>query len=69
MNEKETLAEYQNKLDNMYRLKAEGAFIRSRQKWIEEWEQNSAYFFRLERIHSKADSIQQLSFCSKLEMR
>lgn len=31
-NEKETLAEFQRKLDNLYLLKAKGAFIRSGQQ-------------------------------------
>ncbi len=40
------LTESQNKLDDIYRRKAEGAFARSRKKWFEEGEQNSSYFFR-----------------------
>lgn len=47
--EKETLTEYQSKLNNLYMLNAKGAFIRSRQKWMEEEKQNSAYVFRLEK--------------------
>lgn len=43
--EKETLFEYQNKLDRLYQSKAKGAFVRSRWQWLEEGEQNSAYFF------------------------
>ncbi len=65
-NEKEILTEYQNKLDNLYMLKAKGAFIRSRQKWMEEGERNSAYFFRLEKSHSKTNSIQQLKIDNTL---
>ena len=55
------LIELQNKLDNIYRLKAEGAFIRSRKKWIEEGEQNSSYFFRLEKFHSTNNTIHKLN--------
>lgn len=44
----------------MCMLRAKGAFVSSRQRWIEEGEQNSTYFFRLERLHSKSNSIQQL---------
>ena len=55
-----TLAEFQNKLDEIYKLKAEGAFVRSRQKWIEKGEQNSSYFFKLEKFHSRVNSIHQL---------
>lgn len=51
----------QNKLDDLYRRKAEGAFIRSRKRWLEEGEQNSAYFFRLEKYHAKNNSIHQLN--------
>lgn len=54
------MAELQCKLDNIYKQKAEGAFIRSRRKWIEEGEQNSAYFFRLERQQAKNNQIQKL---------
>lgn len=50
----------QNELDNIYRIKAEGASIRSRVKWMEEGEQNSAYFFRLEKRKSRLSSISQL---------
>lgn len=69
----------QNKLDDMYRSKAKGAYVRSRKKWLEEGEQNSAYFFRLERSNAVNASIDRLrandkvldnpkeiaSFCSK----
>lgn len=58
--EKETLFEYQNKLDKIYQSKAEGAFVRSRRQWMEEGEQNSAYFFRLEKSQSKNNTIHQL---------
>lgn len=51
----------QNKLDDLYRYKAEGAFVRSRKKWLEEGEQNSAYFFRLEKYRSKMNNIHQLN--------
>ncbi len=58
--EKAELADLQHKLDNLYKHKAEGAFIRSRRKWIEEGEQNSAYFFRLEREQAKNSQIKKL---------
>lgn len=58
--EKETLFEYQNKLDTLYQSKAKGAFVRSRRRWMEEGEQNSAYFFRLEKSQSKNNTIHQL---------
>jgi len=69
----------QSKLDDLYRSKAKGAYVRSRRKWLEEGEQNSAYFFRLERSNAVNASIDRLrtddgvlenprqiaSFCSK----
>lgn len=43
----------QNKLNELYRNRAEGAFVRSRRQWLEEGEQNSAYFFQLEKHRKK----------------
>lgn len=37
--------ELQEQLDNIYEEKAEGAFIRSRYKWLEQGEKNTKYFF------------------------
>lgn len=51
----------QKKLDDIYRHKADGAFVRSRKRWLEEGEQNSAYFFRLEKLCAKTNSIHQLN--------
>lgn len=42
------LMELQTRLDNMYLQRAQGAFVRSRAKWIEAGEKNS-YFGNLER--------------------
>ncbi len=47
------LAELQSKLDNIYKYKAEGSYIRSRRKWLEQGEQSSAYFFRMEKHNSR----------------
>lgn len=58
--EKAELVDLQCKLDNIYKHKAEGVFIRLRRKWIEEGEQNSAYFFRLEKQQVKNNQIQRL---------
>lgn len=52
--------ELQNKLDALYKVRAKGAFIRSRQKWLEEGETNSSYFFRMEKHHFQSNSITQL---------
>lgn len=48
-------------MDEIYKRKAEGAFVRSRKKWLEEGEQNSAYFFRLEKHQSNTNSILKLN--------
>lgn len=37
--------ELQKNLDDLYKRKAEGAFVRSRLKWLEHGEQMSSYFF------------------------
>ena len=58
--DKQELTEQQLKLDEIYRLKAEGAYVRSRKQWLEEGEQNTAYFFRLEKSRSKTNCIQKL---------
>ncbi len=40
--------------------KAKGAYIRSRAKWIEEGERNSAYFCRLEKSRQEKNNIRSL---------
>ena len=49
-----------HRLDEIYKRKAEGAFVRSHRSWLEEGEQNSAYFFRLEKQQAKNNTIQQM---------
>uniref|UniRef100_A0A3Q3AHM4 Reverse transcriptase domain-containing protein n=1 Tax=Kryptolebias marmoratus TaxID=37003 RepID=A0A3Q3AHM4_KRYMA len=63
LSEKERLdlTSAQLKLNEIYLQKAKGAFIRSRKKWIEAGEQNSAYFFNLEKHHGKLNLIQHLN--------
>lgn len=51
----------QCKLDEIYKRKAEGAFVRSRVKWLEQGEQNSSYFFNLERQRGKHNTIHHLN--------
>lgn len=51
----------QSQLDDIYKRRAEGAFIRSRQRWLEKGEQNSAFFFQLEKNHAKANKIVHLN--------
>lgn len=59
--ERLTLISEQLKLNEIFYIKAKGAFIRSKKRWIEEGEQNSFYFFGLERYHGKFNLIQQLN--------
>lgn len=55
------LSNLQTKLDELYSQKAKGAFIRSRTKWLEEGEQNSHYFFNLEKHRSNNNTINKLN--------
>ncbi len=59
--EHQHLINLQNKLGDIYRLKAEGAFVRSRKRWLEEGELNTAYFFQLKKFHAKNNTIQKLN--------
>ncbi len=58
VDENKILVEYQYRLDELYKLNAEGAFVRSRRRWLEEGKQNSAYFFRLEKSLTKNNMYQ-----------
>lgn len=44
----------------MFINKAKGAFIRSKAKWLEKGEQNSSYFFKLEKQRQTKNSINKL---------
>ncbi len=46
---------YQHILDEFYKEKAEGAFARSRKRWMEEGEQNSSYFLDWKSNIKKSD--------------
>ncbi len=59
--EKIHLSVLQCKLNAIYRRKAEGAFVRSRVKWLEQGERNSSYFFNLERQRGKQNTIHHLN--------
>lgn len=59
--DKQELTAKQLKLNEIYRVKAEGAFVRSRRQWLEEEEQNTGYFFWLEKSRSKTSCIQKLN--------
>jgi len=52
--------ELQSKLDNLYVERAQGAYIRSRAKWIEEGEKNSSYFSNLEKNRQQKNSVSSL---------
>jgi len=54
------LATLQNELDNIYEEKARGAFVRSRQKWMEAGEKNTKYFFGLEKRNREITSVNKL---------
>ncbi len=56
----EKLLSLQAKLDCMYLMKAQGAFVRSRAKWMEEGEKNTAYFCRLEKRRQQSNAIHSL---------
>ncbi len=47
--DKESLYTLQRRLDDLFLEKARGTFIRSRAKWLEFGEKNSAYFLNLEK--------------------
>lgn len=49
-----------SKLDDLSSRKAQGAFIRSRAKWIEEGERNTAYFCGLEKRRQERNLINSL---------
>lgn len=54
------LCKLQNQLDDIYKRKAEDAFVRSRRRWMEQGEQNSAYFLRLEKSNATYNSLSKL---------
>lgn len=58
--ERQKILNLQPKLDEIYSHKAQGAFIRSRAKWIEEGGKNSAYFCGLEKRRQEKNSIRSL---------
>lgn len=57
----EQLLSLQAKLDHLYLMKAQGAFVRSRAKWMEEGEKNTAYFCRLEKRRQESNAVHSLS--------
>lgn len=47
--EKTTFSNLQSCLDDLFIQRAQGAYVRSRAKWIEQGEKNISYFFQLEK--------------------
>lgn len=47
--DKATLSNLQSNLDELFTQRAQGAYVRSRAKWIEQGEKNSSYFYHLEK--------------------
>lgn len=63
--EKEELLHLRSDLDQMFAEKANGAFIRSRAKWIEDGEKNYSYFFNLD-DHRQKKNIRKLKINENL---
>lgn len=59
-NEQRHLIQLQEKLDKIYEIKAQGAYIRSRAKWMEDGEKNTSYFCRLEKRRQERKTIKSL---------
>lgn len=55
-----------NQLDNYYENKAKGAQIRSKARWIDEGEKNTAYFLRLEYKHQSHNVINRIRVNEKM---
>lgn len=55
-----------DEIDKLYMDLTKGAFIRSRSKWLEQGERNSAYFFALEKRNQKRNSITSLRIEDKV---
>uniref|UniRef100_A0A3B4WDT5 exodeoxyribonuclease III n=1 Tax=Seriola lalandi dorsalis TaxID=1841481 RepID=A0A3B4WDT5_SERLL len=58
--EKAELRILQVQIDDMYREKANGAFIRSRARWLEQGEKNTSYFHGLEKQRQSKRRINRL---------
>lgn len=50
----------ENQVDNLYEIKAKGAQIRSRARWLDEGEKITAYFLRLENKHQSHNVINRV---------
>jgi len=54
------LLSLQANLDNLCIMKAQGAFVQSHAKWLEEGEKNTAYFCQLEKRRQKNNAVNSL---------
>lgn len=61
LDEQLQLHNFQSQLDKLFLEKANGAYVRSRARWIEEGEKNSSYFFNLEKQRQAKKKIQSLN--------
>lgn len=58
--DKDRINNLQSQLDEIYLNKAQGAYIRSRARWIENGEKNTSYFSNLEKRRQEKDAIYSL---------
>lgn len=54
------IKDIEKSLSKIYKEKAKGAQIRSREKWVEFWEKNNSYFLGLEKKRKVKTSINKL---------
>lgn len=58
--EKATISNLQSSLDKLFMQRAQGAYVRSRAKWIEQGEKNTSYFYSLEKRRQEKNKINSL---------
>lgn len=53
----EKINNLQSQIDELYLIKAQAAYIRSRAKWVENGEKNTSYFCNLEKCRQEKNNI------------